>query len=105
MERVIYAVASIMRLRPRAIEVLSLLAKEGELTVKEVAELLEISRRAAQDWLQSLLSKRLVRRKPVETDGRLSYVYYLPPPRELVQIAIETLKREIEALERLLNGR
>jgi len=105
MEQLIAAVASALRLRPRAVEVLSLLAREGELTVKEVAELLKISRRAAHDWLLSLLSKRLVRRKPVDTDGRLSYVYYLPPPREFVQVAIETLRREIEALERFLNGR
>ncbi|RLG36633.1 MAG: hypothetical protein DRO01_07960 [Thermoproteota archaeon] len=107
MEGVIDTIDTIARtlgLRPRAAEILHLLAREGELTISEVARALSISRRAAHDWLHHLLSRRLIRRRPVEREGRLSYAYFLPPPSELIQAAVDHLKERIRELERLLEG-
>ncbi len=104
MEGIIDTIARTLGLRPRAAEILHLLAREGELTISEVARALSISRRAAHDWLHRLLSRRLIRRRPVERGGRLSYAYFLPPPSELIQAAVDHLRERLWELERLLEG-
>jgi len=104
MEGIIDTIARTLGLRPRAAEILHLLAREGELTISEVARALSISRRAAHDWLHRLLSRRLIRRRPVDRGGRLSYAYFLPPPSELIQAAVDHLRERLWELERLLEG-
>ncbi len=66
------------------VEIYKLLLKKGEMTVREIAEELQLSTRIVRERLKRLLKDGIVGRKLIER-GWIGYVYYAEDPDKVVQ--------------------
>lgn len=66
------------------VEIYRLLLRKGELTVREIAEELQLSTRIVRERLKRLLREGIVGRRLVER-GWIGYVYYAEDPEKVAR--------------------
>lgn len=66
------------------IEIYKLLLRKGEMTVREIAEELQLSTRIVRERLKRLVKEGIVERKLIER-GWIGYVYYAEDPNKVAQ--------------------
>ncbi len=66
------------------VEIYKLLLRKGEMTVKEIAEELQLSTRIVRERLKRLVKEGIVGRKLIER-GWIGYVYYAENPNKVAQ--------------------
>ena len=72
------------------VEIYKLLLRKGEMTVREIAEELQLSTRIVRERLKRLVKEGIVGRRLIER-GWIGYVYYAEDPSKVVQ----TIKKRI----------
>ncbi len=72
------------------VEIYKLLLRKGEMTVKEIAEELQLSTRIVRERLKRLVKEGIVGRRLIER-GWIGYVYYAEDPNKVVQ----TIKKRL----------
>jgi predicted DNA-binding transcriptional regulator len=81
------------------VEIYKLLLRRGEMTVKEIAEELQLSTRIVRERLKRLVSEGIVGRRLIER-GWIGYVYYAEDPNKVAQ----AIKRKLlEVVSRIDN--
>lgn len=66
------------------VEIYKLLLRKGEMTVKEIAEELQLSTRIVRERLKRLVKEGIVGKKLIER-GWIGYVYYAENPNKVAQ--------------------
>ncbi len=66
------------------VEIYHLLLRKGELTVREIAEELQLSTRIVRERLKRLLREGIVGRRLVDR-GWIGYVYYAEDPKKVAK--------------------
>ncbi len=82
------------------IEIYKLLLKKGEMTVREIAEELQLSTRIVRERLKRLVEDGIVRRKLIER-GWIGYVYYAEDPDKVAQVIKKKLIEIAGIIERI----
>ena len=78
-----------------------ILHERGEMTVKEIAEELQLSTRIVRMRLKRLLKEGFVRRRIVEK-GWIGYAYTAEKPEEVIKKMKDKLHKVISNLEKLM---
>ncbi len=80
------------------VEIYKLLLKKGELTVREIAEELQLSTRIVRERLKRLVKDGIVGRKLIER-GWIGYVYYAEDPDKVAQ----TIKKRLIEIAKVID--
>ncbi len=80
------------------IDIYKLLLKKGEMTVREIAEELQLSTRIVRERLKRLVKDGIVGRKLIEK-GWIGYVYYAEDPDKVAQ----AIKRKLIEMARMID--
>ncbi len=96
-EKILKAIKN-LQIKPSEMSIYRILHEKGEMTVREIAEELQLSTRIVRIRLKKLVKEGFVKRRIIKR-GWIGYVYFAETPEEVVKKIKDKMRRIISGSE------